>query len=180
MSLQRKLIRHKVADILSEPVISNIKKVFSNRQARVSADEVPCVIVYTKSEKSEIGIQAPRQYTNTLALVVLIQVLHNDNPLVDDLLDEISEEVRQRLFKNETLDGLAADLKLADTEIDFITDSEAEIGACRMTFDVTYWDDAPKEVSGLDDFLRYHAEYPIVGSTPETVPIEDDSEVPQT
>lgn len=180
MSLQRKLIRYKALEVLSVPMIPSVLASFANKQSRVAQEEMPCIIVYTKSEKSEIGIQAPRQYLNTLQLVIEIAVSYQQGDRPDDLLDDISEEVRQKIFRNETLDGLVSDSKLSDTEIDFVTDSEVEIGVCRMTFDVTYWDDAPKEQPGLDDFLRYHAEYHVAGSTEDTIPMEDDSEVPQT
>lgn len=181
MSLQRQLIRKKVADLLSTPPIPLVKGVHVSRQVRVSADETPCILIYTKSESADEWVAAPREYKCTLKLVVEACAINftSEGKSVDDLLDELSEQIRQRLFQNETLDGLASDTKLSDTEIDFITDSEDEIGVCRTTFDVTYSEASPKEQSGLDNFETYHAEYKVDGSTPATVPMIDESELDQ-
>lgn len=179
MSLERKLIREKVAAILGTPAITGVLAVFQNRQARVAPEEMPCILVYTKSESAEEAIAAPRQYRRTLKLVVEIVRMDVSATDVDDFLDTVADEIEQRLFQNETLDGLASDTKLSDTEIDFITDSENEVGFCRLTFDVTYWTQAPREQPNLDAFERYHSDIKVSPSTPTTVPMKDDTELPQ-
>lgn len=144
---------------------------------RVSAEETPCILVYTKSESAEEWVAAPREYRCTLKLVIEAVAINftSEGKSVDDFLDEMSEQIRQRLFRNETLDGLASDTKLSDTEIDFITDAEDEIGVCRTTFDVQYTEMAPIEQEGLDDFLSYKADFQVVGGTPETLPMTDET-----
>lgn len=176
---QRKLIREKVVAILATPPITGVVGgVFTNRQKRVSREECPVILVYTKSESAVKGIEAPRQMKRTLKLVVEVGV-YKEQDAVDDTLDDISEEIEQRLMRNETLDGLASDLLLSDTEIDFITDSESEVGALRVTFDIDYWTDAPIEQLDLDDYERYQAKYIPPNATPDTEPMLDESEVPQ-
>lgn len=179
MSLERKNIRAKVAAILSTPTIPGIGAVFPSRQSRVAPEEMPCILVYTKSESAEEGISAPRQYRRTLKLVTEIVRMDVNATPVDDFLDTVADEIEQRLFKNETLDGLASDTKLSDTEIDFITDAENEIGFCRLTFDVTYWTNAPREIPDLDAFERYNSTVKVKGSTPDTPPMIDETELPQ-
>lgn len=179
MSLERKNIRAKVAEILGTIPIPGINGVFPSRQARVAPEEMPCILVYTKSESAEEGIAAPRQYKRTLKLVTEVVRIDVGPTAVDDFLDTVADEIEQRLFKNETLDGLASDTKLSDTEIDFVTDAENEIGFCRLTFDVTYWTNAPREIEDLDAFERYQSVTKVAGSTPDTPPMIDDTELPQ-
>jgi hypothetical protein len=180
MSLERKAIREKVAAILgASPPIQGITKIFENRQRRVAAEECPCILIYTKSESANVEIEAPRQYKRILKLVVEIIRLDVNSQDVDDFMDIAADEIEQRLFLNETLDELASDTLLSDTEIDFVTDSEGEYGFCRLTFDVSYWTNSPRERTDLDNFERYHSEIKVEGSTPDTVPMVDDTELPQ-
>lgn len=175
----RKLIRQKVADILTTPGITGIVSVFKNRQQRVAAEELPALIIYTKSESAEISNVAPREYKRTLKLAVDIAYMDKDAARPDDFIDDTAQEIEQRLFRNETLDGLASDLFLSDTEIDFNTDSENETGLCRLTFDVIYYTKAPIEQPNLNPFERYEAEYKLPGSTPTTPQDIDITELPQ-
>lgn len=175
----RKDIRAKVSDILSTPGITGVASVFKNRQQRLAPTDLPAIIIYTKSESAEIDIVAPREYKRTLKLAVDIACIDTSAVSVDDFLDDTADVIEQRLFQNETLDGLASDLKLSDTEIDFITDSENEIGLCRLTFDVTYYSKAPVEQPNLAPFERYSAEYKLPTATPTTPKDTDETELPQ-
>lgn len=176
---ERKDIRAKVATILSTPAIAGVAAVFKNKQTRISPPEMPAIIIYTKSESAEVSIAAPREYKRILKLAVDVACIDTSATLVDDFLDDTAAEIEQRLFRNETLDGLASDLFLSDTEIDFITDSENEIGLCRLTFDVIYYTKAPVEQLNLEPFERYNAEYKLPVSTPTTPQDIDETELPQ-
>lgn len=153
--------------------------VYQNRQARVQEGEKAILVVYAKNEAAEIFNEAPRLYERTLKLVVEVAIYDHTATDLDDLLDDISDEIEQRVFRNEYLDDLAKTTFLSDTEIDFITDSEVPIGVCRVTFDVIYQTDAPIEQPNLDAWERYHAETKVVGSTDDTEPMVDDTELEQ-
>jgi len=175
----RKDIREKVFDILSTPAITGVASVFKNRQARLAPEELPAIIIYTKSESAEISNVAPREYKRTMKMAVDVAKIDVSTVLTDDFLDDAAEEIEQRLFQNETLDGLASDLFLSDTEIDFITDAENEIGLLRLTFDVIYYTKAPIEQPGLEAFERYEAEIRLPTATDDTPKDIDQTELPQ-
>mgnify|MGYP003554283387 CR=1 FL=1 len=175
----RKTIRAKIAAILTTPTLTGIVNVFESRQARLAPEELPAVIVYTKSEAAEISNVAPREYKRTLKVAVDIARLDTSATPGDDFLDDVAELIEQRLFQNETLDGLASDTFLSDTEIDFITDAQGEIALCRMTFDVIYYTQAPIEQPNLDAFERYSSEIKLPSATPTTPKDLDETELPQ-
>ena len=151
---------------------------------KVFASELPCIVVYSRTESAEINVAAPREYKRTLKMAVEIIDKFDDvsentlDDAVDDRLDEIAEEVEQRLMRNETLDGLASDLILSDTEIDFNPEGEQPTGAARLTFDIEYNTLAPIEQLNLDAFETAHIEYKIQPDTGQDS-AEDDIELPQ-
>jgi len=180
MPHERKQIRDFVAGLLASPSMhADISGVYPSRQARVHEEEKAVILVYTKSETVEVGVAAPREYQRTLKLAVEIARFDGAADDVDDFLDEIALEIEKRILKDETMGGLVADTLLSDTEIDFVADSEKEIGACRLTFDVIYQTQAPREDLTLDSFERYHADFVPPNATPDTVPVVDETELPQ-
>jgi hypothetical protein len=186
MSSQRKLIRDKVAALLlAGGGISGIgTRIFTNRMRKVFASELPCIVIYSRTESAEINVAGPREYKRTLKMAIEIIDKYDDvsedtlDDAVDDRLDEIAEEVEQRLMRNETLDGLAADLILSDTEIDFNPEGEQPTGAARLTFDVEYNTLAPIEQLGLDAFEQAHVEYTLQPDNQQEKAV-DDIDLPQ-
>lgn len=171
MSHQRQEIRDKVVELLTGIAEVN-ERVFPNRARRLFEEELPAILVYTKSETGEIGVQAPREYKRTLKLAIEI-VAKADEDLDNDL-DDIAKEIETRLFRNETLDGLVSDVQYSDTEIEFEPEAQVPVGAARLTFDVEYWTEAPDEIPDLDDFEKAHIETLPEGATDDTEPAVDD------
>lgn len=177
---ERQSIReHVAALLLSPPMHEDISGVYASRQARVHEEEKAVILVYTKSESAELSVAAPREYKRTLKLAVEVARFDQPSSEVDAFLDSIALEVETRVLKDETFGGLVADVVLSDTEIDFITDAENEIGVARLLFDIEYQTKAPREDFDLDAFERYRAEYEPPGATPETIPMVDETELPQ-
>lgn len=182
---QRGDIREAIKAALTTPPISGIgTRVFTNRMRKVYPDEMPAVVIYTKSESAEIYIAAPREYKRTMKVAIEVfdkfddageTTLEDD---VDDRLDALAEQIEQRLYKDETLGGKVSDLKFSDSESDFMPEGEQPIGALRMTFDVEYFVLAPIEQTGLDAFETAHVETTIQPDTGQD-PAVDDIELPQ-
>lgn len=176
MSTTRKQIRAAFKQLLTG--ISGVNSnVFASRSRQVWPEELPAILVYTRTETAEIYIDAPREYKRTLQLAVEIIAKGDEN--VDEALDNLCQEVERRVFQDETLNDLVSDTILSDTEIDFVPDGEQPVGAARITFNVEYFSLAPEEKDGLDDFLRAHIETLPVPSTDDTEPAEDDLDLPQ-
>ena len=176
MSHQRKLIREAMVQLLTG--IEGIgDRVFESRARRLFPEELPAILVYTKSETAEIWVQGAREYKRTMKLA--IEVLAKADENVDDTIDDLCQEIEQRIFRKETLDGVTSDVKYSDTDIDFEPDAETPICAARLTFDCEYYTEAPEEQFGLDDFETAHVETKPAGSTDDTEPAKDDLEMEQ-
>lgn len=176
MSTTRKQIRAAVAQLLQG--ISGVgSRVFESRSRQVWPEELPAILVYTRTETAEIFNESPREYKRTLQLAVEVIAKGDEN--VDDTLDDLCQEIEHRIFQDDTLDNLVSDTILSDTEIDFVPDGEQPVGAARITFNVEYFTLAPEEQEGLDDFLRAHIETTPVPSTEDTEPAVDDVDLPQ-
>lgn len=182
---KRQAIRDKVKALLTTPAIAQVgARVYTNRMRKVYPEELPCIVIYSKSESAEINVAGPREYKRTMKLAVEIIDKYGDpsdttlEDSVDDRLDEIAAQVEQRLYRNETLDGEVSDLLFSDIETDFVVEGEQPVGAMRLTFDVEFIIEAPDTQPNLDAFEIAHVEIltqPDAGQE-KTV---DDIELPQ-
>jgi len=172
----RKLIRQYVINLLKVGLPEFNNRVFGNRDKPLHQTEMPCVLVYTKSEQAAIYIEAPRSYQITLKLEIQITSRLRDG--ADDYLDDICEKIEELIFNDTYLNGLAQDVLLSDTESDFKYEGEQGVAGSRITFDVLYEKVAPEETLGLDPLIRAHVEYK---SPPDTgqAPIVNDIVLPQ-
>ncbi|WP_251976718.1 hypothetical protein [Salinicola avicenniae] len=105
---------------------------------------MPAILIYTRSEQAEIFNEAPREYRRVLQIGVQLHVLGAEN--TDDRLDALAAQVETQLLHDETLNGTCSDLRLFDSEFTFTDDGEHEMGAARLTFEATYFDEIDKRV----------------------------------
>lgn len=185
---KRKQIRAAVKTLLTG--ISGVgSNVFANRAKKLFPEELPAIIIFAKDEPAEKFAESPREMKRTLRLVVEItKRIEEKSPSdttpddafdakLDDELDDICEEVEQRMFNNTTLNNLASDVLLNNTEIDHGIDGDREIAVAKITFDVEYYTYAPAETSGLDDFEKAHMEWTVEGGN-NPAPAVDEVELP--
>jgi len=156
---QRKQIRHCVKSLLLG--IEGIgDRVFTNRAKKMWKTEYPAIIIYTKNEPAEIRDASPRKYRKSLSLVIelLLKIDKEDQDnketedILDDSMDDFCEIIEQRIFANETLNGLVSDTILTNTEMDHGVDGDSEIAGAQLTFECTYDSLAPAETEELADF----------------------------
>ena len=135
MAHLRQSIRERVAaDVTS--LVTTGANVFQSRIFPVEDSKLPCLLVYTTSEDSEVTEMAsPRPMTRILNVVVQ-GVVGAAQP--DDTLDLISKEVEVALAADVSINSLANNSFLSSTEIDFNADGAKPIGTVVLNYSVEY------------------------------------------
>ena len=135
MAHLRQSIRERVAaDVTS--LVTTGSNVFQSRVYPVEDSKLPCLLVYTTSEESEVTEMAsPRPITRMLNVVVQ-GVVAMATP--DDTLDLISKEVEVALAGDVTINSLANNSFLSSTEIEFNADGAKPIGTVMLNYIVEY------------------------------------------
>ena len=135
MAHLRQSIRERIAtDVTS--LTTTGANVFQSRIFPVEDSKLPCLLVYTTSEDSEVTEMAsPRPMTRILNVVVQ-GVVSAAEP--DDTLDLTSKEVEVALAGDVSINSLANNSFLASTEIDFNADGAKPIGTVVLNYSVEY------------------------------------------
>jgi len=135
MAHLRQSIRERIAtDVTS--LTTTGANVFQSRIFPVEESKLPCLLVYTTSEDSEVTEMAsPRPMTRTLNVVVQ-GVVSAAQP--DDTLDLISKEVEVALAGDVSINSLANNSFLSSTEIEFNADGAKPIGTVMLNYSVEY------------------------------------------
>ena len=110
--------------------------VFQSRIYPIEDSKLPCLLVYTTSEDSEVTEMAsPRPMSRTLNVVVQ-GVVGATTP--DDTLDLISKEVEVALAGDVSINSLANNSFLSSTEIEFNAEGAKPIGTVILNYVVEY------------------------------------------
>ena len=110
--------------------------VFQSRVYPIEDSSLPCLLVYSTSEDSEVTEMAsPRPMTRTLNVVVQ-GVVGATTP--DDTLDLISKEVEVALAGDVSINSLANNSFLSSTEIEFNAEGAKPIGTVILNYVVEY------------------------------------------
>ena len=135
MAHLRQSIRERVAAD-GTSLVTTGANVFQSRIFPVEDSSLPCLLVYTTSEESEVTEMAsPRPITRMLNVVVQ-GVVGAAQP--DDTLDLISKEVEVALAGDVSINSLASNSFLSSTEIDFNADGAKPIGTVVLNYSVEY------------------------------------------
>ena len=135
MAHLRQSIRERVAaDVTS--LTTTGANVFQSRVFPVEDSKLPCLLVYTTSEESEVTeIASPRPMTRILNVVVQ-GVVGAAQP--DDTLDLISKEVEVALAADVKINDLANNSFLSSTEIEIFSEGVKPIGTVMLNYSVEY------------------------------------------
>lgn len=177
MSSERKAIRLAVATLLTGKTAAG-SRVFTSRSDPLFMDELPCLLVYTKSDSGQILENAPRNYQRTLTLG--IELVTDTGTNLPDAADDLADAVEQLIYADKSLGGQVEDTVYKSTECEEGAKGEKLVAACRLLFDVTYTKLAPGDVSGtLSNFGSVDL---TVDTAPadETAEIHNQFDVPQT
>ncbi len=135
MAHLRQSIRERVATDVTGLTTTG-SNVFQTRLYPVESTSLPCLLVYTTSEESEVTEMAsPRPMTRTLNVVVQ-GVVSAAQP--DDTLDLISKEVEIALAGDVSINSLASNSFLSSTEIEINADGAKPVGTVMLNYVVEY------------------------------------------
>ena len=112
-------------------------KVYESRFYPMDAAALPGIIVYTKAEASEnLTISRPVKMARQLDVAVEIYTKTVVN--ADDMIDQIALEIEQAVYTNSTLQGLAKDIRLTETDIKLMGEGEKPIAVATLTYSTLY------------------------------------------
>lgn len=136
MSHVRQQIRERVATVLTGLTTTG-SNVYESRVYALNESKLPALVVYSKSENSEIttigtGLGIERNLTITVEAYV------KANLNFDDTIDTICAEVETAMGNDRTLNGLAKFSYLGSTEIEFDGDGENPVGYATLEYVVQY------------------------------------------
>ena len=135
MAHLRQSIRERIATDVTG-LSTTGSNVFQSRVYPIEDGSLPCLLVYTTSEESEVTEMAsPRPITRILNVVVQ-GVVGATTP--DDTLDTISKEVEVALAGDVTINSLANNSFLSSTSIEFNADGAKPIGTVMLNYIVEY------------------------------------------
>lgn len=138
--------REKIRDAVAAAVTgltTTKNRVFTSRVHAVNDNEMPCLLVFTRSESSApITMSPPRRIERQLTVMVegYVKMLAG----YDEKLDKIAVEVESAIYKSKCLNkttSLAAavrDIFLTETEIKITGDAEKPVAVVSMTFSARY------------------------------------------
>ena len=131
MAHLRQSIRERIATDVTG-LSTTGSNVFQSRVYPVEDASLPCLLVYTTSEESEVTeIASPRPMTRFLNVIVQ-GVVGATTP--DDTLDDISKEVEVALAGDVTINSLANNSFLSSTSIEFNSDGAKPIGTVMLNY----------------------------------------------
>ena len=135
MAHLRQSIRERIGTLVTG-LSTTGSNVFQSRVYPVEDASLPCLLVYTTSEESEVTeIASPRPMTRFLNVIVQ-GVVGATTP--DDTLDDISKEVEVALAGDVSINNLANNSFLSSTTIEFNSDGAKPIGTVMLNYIVEY------------------------------------------
>ena len=136
MSHVRQQLRERAATTLTGLTTTG-SKVYQSRVYPLSAANLPGLLIYTKSEDSEIvTMSGARTLLRNLSLVIEGYVKAVSN--YDDTVDTIAKEVETAMGNDVTLNGLAKNSYLESTEIEYDGEGEKPVAVVSLTYTVEY------------------------------------------
>ena len=135
MAHLRQSIRERIGTLVTG-LSTTGSNVFQSRVYPVEDGSLPCLLVYTTSEESEVTeIASPRPMTRFLNVIVQ-GVVGATTP--DDTLDDISKEVEVALAGDVSINNLANNSFLSSTTIEFNSEGAKPIGTVMLNYIVEY------------------------------------------
>ena len=135
MAHLRQQIRERIATLCTG-LSTTGSNVFQSRLYPIEDSSLPCLLIYTTSEDSEVTEMAtPRPMQRSLS-VVIQGVYSATQP--DDNLDTIAKEVEIVMAGDKDINSLASSSYLQSTEIEVNAEGKKPIGVIRLTYIVDY------------------------------------------
>lgn len=127
-------------------------------------EELPCIIIYTRTTKSVVFDESPRRYRHEAELTVECALEVAAGQEIDDELEGFEQEVITALLLDDTLAGTVDDLLLTGSTNTIDGEGAKLLAAVIITFDAIFYTEAPVPGSQvLDDFASLHIDYSLDG-----------------
>jgi hypothetical protein len=134
MAHKRAQIKSRVATVLTGLATTG-SNVFQSRNYPIATSDLPGLLIYANSEsiqRLEIGIQNRQQRTLDLS----IEAVAKGNT-AESTLDTITVEVEEAMANDQTLNGLAIDSRITDTQIRQAS-AESEFFIASLRYEILY------------------------------------------
>jgi len=128
-------------------------------------EELPGIIIYTRTTKSQIFDESPRRYRHVTELVVECALEVGAGQEIDDEMDLFEQEVLNVLLADDTLGGKLDDLQYTGSTNTIDGEGAKLLAAVIITLDAIYFTEAPFEGTQILDVLeRVHTEHSLSGN----------------
>ena len=134
MAHKRAQIKSRVATVLTGLATTGLN-VFLSRTYPIATSDLPGLLIYANSEsieRLEIGIQNRQQRTLDLS----IEAVAKGNS-AESTLDQVTVEVEEAMANDQTLNGLAIDSRITDTQIRQAS-AESEFFIATLRYEILY------------------------------------------
>lgn len=185
---QRKLIRKKVAELLKGKTDAG-DRVFPNATIPTWEEELPAILVYTRSEPVTPYAETPRELERNLDIIIEIKAKgpetdeEGEAPLdgesLEDILDDISEQVEAIMSVDDSLEDTADESILQNTELDYEGTGALPIGAARLSYNITYYTMSPRQGAALNNLGKVEAQYHVGKVDEKTREAKDTIAIPE-
>lgn len=136
MAHVRSQIRDRIVAVLLPAVTLVKRRVYASRVYPLTAENLPAVLVYARSEAS--GLMAMGTITSDRTISMSVDVYVRATQNFDKDVDAICVQVEEAIAADFRVNGLAKQAVLTGTEIDYNGDAEQPIGVARLTYEIRY------------------------------------------
>lgn len=111
--------------------------VFKSRVYPIQPTELPGILVYSLSERSEAQTMGHPRLMFRFAEIA-VEILASANDDLDDILDQATLEVEKALSTDTNLGGVCKRFQLTGSLITLKGEAESPIGSARLTYEGAY------------------------------------------
>jgi len=134
MAHKRAQIKSRVATVLTGLATTG-SNVFLSRTYPIATSDLPGLLIYANSEsiqRLEIGIQNRQQRTLDLSIEAVAK-----GSTAESTLDQVTVEVEEAMANDQTLNNLAIDSRITDTQIRQAS-AESEFFIATLRYEILY------------------------------------------
>lgn len=177
MSSRRSLIRKAIQKALLNETEAGAS-VYTNQSSEIWDDDLPIIVITTRSETIQLLNVAPREYKRSMDIVVEVLAKGEESPNekedggAEDIADQIADKVEEQLSVDDRFGNfenalgktvaLVDELVLSNIEFEYTGEGVQPMASARMAFRATYFEYRPftSEAQGItDDFNQAETDW---------------------
>lgn len=131
----RKQVRNAVTAKVKE--VNDLKKsTYESRVYQLQKEDLPAALIFSETEVVNPATHGQRRIQERLIETVVYLFARADKE-IENVLDDLSEKVENKILEDETFGGIAAATVLSNTQLLIGGDPDAPTGAARLSFITT-------------------------------------------